>query len=129
MTEGNSKPPGLAALTRKVVLTGLAAAHNRGELLQVEIQEEINRVVELFIWTGAVCLLGTLFLLVLTATVVLFFSEERRIYAAGAFCVLYLVGAVLAFLNLKALMKSAALPLADTMAELKKDREWLESSK
>jgi len=129
MNNGDSQPPTLSALARKVVVTGFAALYNRGELLQIELQEEKNRVVELFIWAGTVCILGLLFLLVLTATVILLFSEAYRVYAAGAFCVLYLLGAVLAFLNLKALIKDATLPLANTMAEVKKDREWLESLK
>ena len=129
MTDGNSKPPGLGGLARKLALTGFAALQNRGELLQVELQEEKNRVVELFIWAVAACFLGMLFLLVITATVILLFSAERRIYVAGAFSLVYLIGAILAFLNLKALVKSASLPLADTMGEVKKDREWLESLK
>ncbi|SRR5581483_5108690 len=129
MNNGDSKPPTLTELARKVAVTGFAALHNRGELLQIELQEEKNRVVELFIWAGAVCFLSMLFLLVLTATVILLFSAKYRVYVAGAFCLVYLAGAVLAFLNLKALIKSASLPLTDTMAEVKKDREWLESLK
>ena len=129
MTDGNSKAPGLGELARKLVLTGFAALQNRSELLQIELEEEKNRVVELFIWAGAVCFLGMLFLLVLTATVILVVSPEARVWVAGAFCLLYLLGAVLAFLNLRALIKSASLPLAETMAEVKKDREWLESLK
>jgi uncharacterized membrane protein YqjE len=129
MTDGNSKPPGIGELARKLVLTGFGALQNRSELLQLELQEEKNRVVELFIWAGAVCILGMLFLLVLTATIILCASPEYRLWVAIAFCLIYLAGAVLAFLNLKALIKNASLPLAETMAEVKKDREWLESLK
>jgi uncharacterized membrane protein YqjE len=129
MTDGNSKPPGIGELARKLVVTGFAALQNRSELLQIELQEEKNRVVELFIWAGAVCILGMLFLLVLTATIILCASPEYRLWVAIAFCAIYLAGAVLAFLNLKALIKSASLPLAETMAEVRKDREWLESLK
>jgi uncharacterized membrane protein YqjE len=129
MAEGGANPPSLPELGRKLLLTGFSALHNRGELLQVELQEEKNRVIELFIWAGAVCILGMMFLLVLTATIVLLFREDLRVYAAGGFSLLYLTGAVLALLNLKAHVKNAALPLADTMAEVKKDREWLESLK
>src|SRR5438270_6038332 len=116
MAEGDTRTPTVPELARKLLLTGFSALHNRGELLQVELQEEKNRVIELFIWAGAVCILGMMFLLVLTATVVLLFREDLRIYVAGGFSLLYLTGTVLALLNLKAHVKTASLPLAGTMA-------------
>ena len=127
MTDGEPSPPGLAELARKLVRTGALALANRGRLFQVELQEETNRVVELFIWAVAVCMLGMMFALVLTATVLLLVREGWRIYAAIGFCLLYLAGAVFALLNLKALVKEAPLPFSDTMAETKKDLEWFES--
>jgi uncharacterized membrane protein YqjE len=128
-TDADSTAPGLPGLLRRLVLTGVAALQNRGQLLQVELQEEKNRVIELFIWAAVACFLAFFFVVVFTGTIILLFPEDLRIYAAGGFSLLYLVGAVLALLNLKALVKSAAAPFADTMAEVKKDREWLESLK
>ncbi|MDB6017636.1 MAG: hypothetical protein JWR19_2125 [Pedosphaera sp.] len=129
MTNGESHPPELSTLIRKFALTGLSALQNRGELIQVELQEEKNRIIEMIIWGATVCFLALMFLVVFTATLILLFPEHLRVYAAGGFSLLYLVGAVLALLNLKALVKSASLPFADTVAEVKKDREWLESLK
>ena len=122
-------PLTLFSLTRKAVLTGLAALQNRGELFLVELQEEKNRVIELFIWIVAVCFLGMMFAIVLTATVILLCPEGQRVYVAGGFCLLYLLGAILALLNLKAQVKGLSTPFSDSMAEVKKDREWLESLK
>ena len=122
-------PPGMMALFRKIALTGLGALHNRGELFLVELQEEKNRVIELVIWAGAVLFLAMMFVVVLTATVILIFPDDQRIYAAGGFALLYLIGALLCFLNLKALIRRVALPFTETIAEVKKDREWLESLK
>ena len=129
MTGTDPNPPTLLNLTRKAVLTGLAALQNRGELLLVELQEEKYQLIELFIWVAAVCFLGMMFIIVLTGTVILLFPEGQRVYAAGGFCLLYLLGAVLALLNLKALVKQVSLPFSDSIAEVKKDREWLESLK
>jgi uncharacterized membrane protein YqjE len=70
-----------------------------------------------------------MFLVVATGTVIFLFPEGARIYAAMGFCVLYLAGAVLTLLNLKALAKGASTPFADSIAEIKKDAEWLESLK
>jgi uncharacterized membrane protein YqjE len=129
MADEDPTTPGLPGLVRKLLLTGLAALQNRGELFQAELEAEKHRSLELFIWVAAVCFLAFMFLAVLTAAVILMFPDHLRVYAAGGFALLYLLGVVLALLNLKALIKSAGSPFADTMSELKKDREWLESLK
>jgi uncharacterized membrane protein YqjE len=131
MTESTAaaNPPSIVALVRKLALTGLSALQNRGELFLVELQEEKNKIIELFIWVAAVCFLAFMFLVVLTATIILLFPPDLRVYAAAGFCVLYLAGAVLSLLNLKALIKSATLPFQETISEVKKDRQWLESLK
>src|SRR5579883_2985261 len=108
-------PPGIMTLLRRMALTAYGALHNRGELLLVELQEEKNRVIELLIWVGVICFMAFMFMVVLTATIIFLFSPENRVYAAGAFAFLYLVGCILGLLNLKALMKSAALPFSETI--------------
>jgi len=129
MRNSDSTAPSLSGLLRKAALTGLGALQNRGELFLVELQEERNQVIELFIWAVAACFLSLMFMLVLTATIIFLFPEDIRVYAAGGFCILYLLGAVLALLNLKALVRNASLPFSDTITEARKDREWLESLK
>jgi len=127
MNNGSSHPPGVAHLTRKLLSTGIGALENRGELLLVELREEEHRVIELIVWAGAVCALGMMFLVVLTGTVIFLFREDLRIYAAGGFCLAYLAGGVFGYLNLRALLEGISTPFRDSIAELKKDREWLES--
>jgi len=129
MNEPESNPPNLIGLLRKAALTGVAALHNRGELFFVELQEEKNRAVESLIWAVAACFLGIIFLLVLTATIIWLFPPDLRVYVAGGFSLLYLLGTVLALLNLKALIKNSSPPFSDSIAEFRKDREWLESLK
>src|SRR5579872_2759474 len=129
MRNSDSTAPSLSGLLRKAALTGLGVLQNRGELFLVELQEERNQVIELFIWAVAACFLSLMFMLVLTATIIFLFPEDIRVYAAGGFCILYLLGAVLALLNLKALVRNASLPFSDTITEARKDREWLESLK
>ncbi|MDB6125887.1 MAG: hypothetical protein JWQ71_4880 [Pedosphaera sp.] len=129
MIESASNPPSIFNLLRKVGLTGLSALQNRGELLLVELQEEKNRTIELLIWAAAVCFLGIMFLVVFTGTIIFLFPQEWRIYAAGGFSLLYLAGTILTLLNLKALVKNAAVPFEESIAEVKKDRQWLESLK
>jgi uncharacterized membrane protein YqjE len=67
--------------------------------------------------------------IVITATVILMFDGERRLYAAAAFCLLYLAGASGAALKVKSRLRETSLPFADTIEEMRKDREWLENVK
>ena len=127
MSETNSHRAGLFSLVRKLAVTGMSALHNRGELFLVELQEEKNRLIELFLWVVIVACLGMMFLLVLTATVILAFPHDLRVYPAAAFCILYLAGAVLALFNLRALWRNGPPAFRDTIAEAKKDGEWLGS--
>ena len=129
MAETNSNPPSLFSLGKRIAATALMAAQNRGELLLVELREEETRLVELVIWVAAVSFFGIMFALALTGTIIFLVPEEWRVYAAGGFSVLYFLGTVLALLNLKALLKRAKSPFPDSINELNKDREWLESLK
>jgi len=124
-----TNPPGLFSLIRKIGISAFSAMQNRVELLAVELREENLRVVEMFIWGLAACFLSLMFLVVVTGTVIYLFREDLRIYAALGFCVLYLTGAVLAMLNLKALARSGSTPFSGSIEEIKKDSEWLESLK
>ncbi len=127
MHDDNPHPPGLPGLLGKTALTALAAFQVRGEIFLVELEQEKSRLMESLIWVAAAGFLGMMFMVLLTGTVIFLFPENLRIYAAVGFCLLYLLGAVLAWLNLKALTKSSARPFSDTVEEFKKDRQWLES--
>ena len=65
--------------------------------------------------------------MLLTAVIIFLFPEGLRLYAAAAFAALYLAGAVVAWVILRSLLKRQ--PFADTLDQLKKDRDWLGSSK
>jgi uncharacterized membrane protein YqjE len=129
MAASNSTPSSLLSLAKKIGATALMAAQNRGELLLVELREEQTRLIELLIWVAAVGFLGVMFVLTLTAAVIYLFPEPRRVYAAMGFSAFYLLGTVLALLNLKAILKSAKAPFPDSLDEIRKDRAWLESLK
>jgi uncharacterized membrane protein YqjE len=129
MAESNSTPSSLLSLAKKIGATALMAAQNRGELLLVELREEETRLIELLIWVAAVGFLGAMFVLTLTAAIILLFPEHWRVYAAMGFSAFYLLGTVLALLNLKAILKSAKAPFPSSLDEIRKDRAWLESLK
>ena len=120
----SSHASGLFHSLRKLLDTGLAALHNRAELFAVELQEEKTHVIEILLWVSALLFLAMMAVIVLTATVILLFSEELRVYVAGGFCLLYLAGATWTFFGLKARLKRP-IPFSATIDEVKKDREWL----
>src|SRR5438094_199588 len=120
-----SEPVGLFGSARNLIDTGLAAVQNRAELLSVEFKEEKDHILEVGFWLTFALFFGIMTVLVLTATVILLFSEGYRIYAAGAFCIVYLAGTIWAILGLRKRLQNRPVPFAETVEELKKDREWL----
>jgi Predicted membrane protein len=125
MAEKNDHFPGFIAQFRKIGRTALGVLQNRGELLAVEWQEAKIRTTEIVFWAVAAAILAMSGLLLLTATIILLFPAELRIYAFAGFAVLYFIGAVVAFFNVKALLKHE--PFAESISQVRKDSVWLES--
>ena len=127
MAVTNDHFPGFIAQLRKIGRTALAALHNRGELFAVEWQEQKARTTEILFWAVATAILAISGLLLLTATIILLFPADLRIYAFAGFAVLYLIGAFAALRNVKALLKLE--PFAESVSQMKKDSVWLDSLK
>jgi uncharacterized membrane protein YqjE len=117
--------PGLFDSGRRLLDHALGAFHNRVELFAVEFKEEKTNVVELLLCVAAALFFAMMTVIVLTATVILLFPPENRIYAAGGFCLIYLIGAIWSILRLKSRLKQNGTPFAESINELKKDREWI----
>jgi len=126
MNDFERNSPGLLDSGRRFLDDALGAFYNRLELLVVELGEEKTKLVEALICVAAALFFAMMTVLVLTATVILLFREEWRVYAAGGFCVVYLAGAIWSYLVLKNRLKQSGVPFAETINELKKDREWLQ---
>jgi uncharacterized membrane protein YqjE len=127
MVERNDHSPGFVAQLRMIGRTAFGALQSRGELLSLEWQEEHARMTEILFWAFATAVLAMAGLLLLTATIILLFPQELRIYAFGGFAALYLIGAIAALFNVKALLKHE--PFVESRSQLRKDSVWLESLK
>jgi uncharacterized membrane protein YqjE len=79
------------------------------------------------VWTLGLAFLAMAGVLLLTVFLILLFPPELRIYALAGFAVLYFIGALLAWFNVKALLKHE--PFAESLSQVKKDSVWVESLK
>ena len=125
MFETEQPASGLFASARRLLDTGLAAAQNRLELFALELKEEKCRFIEILLWASAAILLGVMAVTMVTFTIVFLFWDAARQFVLIGFCVLYLIGATVAFFGLKKRLKDRPLPFADSLSEIKKDREWV----
>ena len=119
MIEAN--PTSLFGSLKRLGDLALATAHNRIQLLAVELQEEKCRFVHAIMLTAAAIALGVTALTLITITVVVLFWENGRV---PALCVLsglfVLATAIVVWLLNKTLARATA--FAGTLAELEKDR-------
>jgi uncharacterized membrane protein YqjE len=115
---------GLLGSARRFLETLLAIGHNRLELAAIELQEEKERVVATLIWAALLIFFGFMTFVAIMLTAVLLFWENR-VAVAGGFTAFFLIGALIAFSCMKRKLKNPPVPFAETIAQLKKDRDWL----
>ena len=129
--EAEPNPEGLLSQAKQIIATGLAAIQNRGELFLLELEEEKSHLIELLVWAMAVGLLGARdeFGAVDGADhLVVPSGKEGLCHCRGYACCIF-AGAVLAWLNLRGLLKYTPPPFSGTINEIKKDSACLDSSK
>lgn len=125
MVDTEQQATGFVGLARRLARTGMGALRNRIELFALEWQEERARLTELVMWVVALLFLGMLAALLLTFTIIFLFPPEYRLYVAGGFTVLYLIGAVVAWFGVRAVLKRE--PFTETLDQARKDANWLDS--
>ncbi len=125
MSNADPPAPGLFHSLRKLLDTGLEIVHNRIELFTVEAQEEWQRLVSLTVMAVVGLILGIAGTVVLTAAIVFALPASWRAYALVAFGLAYLAGAAMVLLRLNRRLKQAPPLFAESLGQIKKDREWL----
>jgi uncharacterized membrane protein YqjE len=124
---GETSPPaGILESLRRLGRSGLAVLENRIELFSVELEEQKVRVVRVLVLAGAAIFLGNTALLAVSAAIVLMAGEAARLPVLIGLSVLYFLAALGAFLALRKELRSAPPPFRDTVAEIKKDVDWLD---
>jgi uncharacterized membrane protein YqjE len=120
--------PGLLRNLRRLATTALAILQNRLELLLVEFKEERLRLFNALLLAAAVAALGCLTLTTAMVTLLVVVWVKYRLAGLAAMSCLFLVATLLAYWRLRVHLKNWT-PFSVTLAELKKDRECLESKK
>ena len=118
-------PLGLLGSVRGLLATLGAIGHNRLELFSVEIQEEVERVASLLVWSVAALLAGVAGALLVAAAVVLSVDPAQRSLAAGLLGLLFLGVAVVAALKARTRVTLKPRPFDATLSELHKDHDLL----
>ncbi len=81
---------------------------------------------ELMVRTLGFIFLAMVGAVLLTITIIFLLPPDWRIYALGGFTLLYLLAALAAWLGVRSLLRRE--PFAQSIDQVKKDREWLGSS-
>ena len=126
--ETDAQTPGLIETIKRMGRTVLATVHNRAELLALEFQEEGIRLVGALLLAGSILLFSGLALIMGMFTVVLAVDSEHRVMAALVMTVILMCMAVGTALWLWSRLKNWS-AFAGTRAELRKDKEWLQSNR
>jgi len=126
-TETDYQLPTLGRLARRTAATVAGALENRAELFTLEFEEENDRLLRMIVFAIGGLFLAMMGLMLITATVIFLMPEQYRVYAAGGFAALYLIGAVAAVLTIKKLLKTP--PFAESLNQIKKDAELLDAFK
>ena len=120
-------PPGLFASLKRLGRTLLAIAQNRLELLLVEWEEERRRTVQALVLMLAVGALALMTLILGTFTLVVVFWEQR-VTVLIALSAAYLLATAAGCWKLRRMLRDWP-AFAATLAELKKDKAWLDETK
>jgi uncharacterized membrane protein YqjE len=123
-----AQPAGLLHSLRTLLATLTVTARTRGELLQVELEEERLRIAGIAIFALAAAFFLALAVVVLTFFLLLLFWDSNRLLAAGLIALAYLIiGLICANVaRQRARVKSKL--FAASLAELAKDGERLTPS-
>src|SRR5712691_7457054 len=109
---------GVFASLRRMCDTAIATVYNRVELVAVEMQEEKERLIRLFILAAVVVFLGNMAVIMLTLTIVYVAGEGARTPLLIGLTLLYLAATAVGYFALRKKLCSPSHLFKDTLSEL-----------
>jgi|SRR5687767_2630293 uncharacterized membrane protein YqjE len=113
---------GLLGSLRGLAENLLGSAHDRLELLAVELHEEKQRVIQIFIWITAIVFLAMLALVFVSLAIVVLLWDTARVAVVCGLAGLYTVAFVGVVVGFRSYLKRQPKPFAATLSELREDR-------
>jgi uncharacterized membrane protein YqjE len=125
MEEPRESTPGIFASLGRLLKTVLAIAHNRLELLLVEMREERWRFFDALLLAGVVLILALMTLMAATIAIVVVCLMAKRLDLVIALILLYLAATIFSLWRLRKRLREWE-PFSATLAEIKKDKACLD---
>ena len=107
----------------------MTVLENRLSLLLTEFNLEKLRFLEVLFWGGLCFVLGFMSAILVTLTLVMACPQRYRLLVLGVLTLMYLAGALFSFRGLRQRIRNWPPPFRETMGELKKDIECLQTRK
>jgi uncharacterized membrane protein YqjE len=103
----------------------IGSAHDRLELLAVELHEEKHRLIQIFIWISALVFLAMLALVFASLAIVVLWWETARVAVVCSLAGVYSAALVGVAIGFQRYIKRQPKPFAATLSELREDRECI----
>jgi uncharacterized membrane protein YqjE len=116
---------GLLHTLRVLLATALATLRTRGELLQVEFEEERLRIAGITLFAVAAVVFLALAVLLLSFFLMLLFWDSHRVLMAGLLALAYLLIGIVCALVARQRWRAKSKLFTASLAELAKDSERL----
>jgi uncharacterized membrane protein YqjE len=103
----------------------LESAHDRLELLTVELHEEKYRLIQIFIWISAIVFFAMLATVFASMVLVVVFWETSRVAVVCSLAGAYVIATVAAVIGFRRTLKRQPRPFEGSLRELREDRECI----
>jgi uncharacterized membrane protein YqjE len=123
--KSNASQAGLFSSLRGLLATLVATVRARLELLQVELEEEKLRLVDIGVLAVAALFFLMLAILVFTFFVILLFWDTHRLLVAGLVALAYLIVGLCCAAAARQRLRAKSTMFAASLAQLDADRERL----
>jgi uncharacterized membrane protein YqjE len=105
----------------------LSSVQDRVELVSVELQEEKQRLIQIFIWISAAIFTGMMAIAFASFTVVFLFWETARVAALVGVTLVYTAAAIAIVMTFRRVLARQPRPFAASLQELKNDRSCIQT--
>ena len=128
MSDSGSTRSPLVDTMRRLIDGLLAAAEGRLQLLVVEYTLEKYRLLDLLLLAAMAAFFGIMTVIFFAVALLLLVPLDYRLHVVAAVCLISALVALAAAFRLRSRLKSPP-PFGETIAQLKKDREWFTTRK